>query len=260
MIPVMTIAGSDSGGGAGIQADLKTFESIGAFGTSAITCVTAQNPDEVTGIEPISVELIQKQILTVVKSFDVVALKTGMLFSQEIICGVADVLKEINIDAIVVDPVMIATSGSNLLQDASVEVLKHELLPLAKVITPNIPEAEVLLQKEIKGLAEARVAVEELSQMFSIDVVLKGGHLKEGKNVYDFLFCDNRLYEYVLPEVNVDENHGTGCTFAAALTAYLALENDLPEAVEKSKAFVTNALKYSVKIGKHQPLNWSYGC
>ncbi|MDA3797580.1 MAG: bifunctional hydroxymethylpyrimidine kinase/phosphomethylpyrimidine kinase [Kiritimatiellae bacterium] len=260
MIPVMTIAGSDSGGGAGVQADLKTFESIGVFGTSAITCVTAQNPDEVTGIESISVELIQKQILTVVNSFDVAAIKTGMLFSQEIICGVAGVLKRLNNAAIVLDPVMIATSGSNLLQDSAVEALKHELLPLAKVITPNIPEAEVLLQRDIKGLAEARMAVEELSHMFSIDVVLKGGHLEEGKDVYDLLFCENRLHEYVLPKVKVDENHGTGCTFAAALTAYLALGNNLPDAVKKSKEFVTNALKYAVKMGKHQPLNWSHGC
>jgi hydroxymethylpyrimidine/phosphomethylpyrimidine kinase len=255
----MTIAGSDSGGGAGIQADLKTFEAIGVFGTSAITCVTAQNPDEVTAVEAISVDLIEKQIATVANSFDIVAVKTGMLFSEDIICSVAEVLAKLNMKNVVVDPVMVATSGSNLLQNAAVGALKSKLLPLAKVVTPNIPEAEVLLQRKICGLEEARVAVKDLAEMFSTSFLLKGGHLdlSNSNDVVDLLFCENRLYEYVLPIVEVDENHGTGCTLAAALASYIALGYDLPTAAEKSKEFVAKALRFATKIGKHQPLNWS---
>jgi len=258
MKAVLTIAGSDSGGGAGIQADLKTFEAIGVFGTSAITCVTAQNPDEVTAVKAISVDLIIKQITTVAKAFDISAIKTGMLFSADIINAVADCLKGLGIKNIVVDPVMIATSGSNLMQNDAVAALK-KLLPLARAMTPNIPEAEVLLQHKICNLDEARIAAKDLHDMFSVNVLLKGGHLTvaESDDVVDLLFCENRLYEYELPLVEVEENHGTGCTFAAALASYIALGYDLPAASEKAKEFVTNALKYSVKIGKHQPLNWS---
>lgn len=256
---VLTIAGSDSGGGAGIQADLKTFESIGVFGTSAITCVTAQNPNEVTGVEPISVDLIVKQITTVAKSFDISAVKTGMLFSADITSAVADCLKKLNIQNVVVDPVMIATSGSNLLQNEAVGALESDLLPLARVITPNIPEAEVLLQRKICGLDEAREAAKDLYEKFSTNVLLKGGHLEisGSRDVVDLLFCENKLYEYVLPIVEVEENHGTGCTLAAALASYLALGYELPVAAEKAKQFVFKALSMSRKVGKHQPLNWS---
>jgi hydroxymethylpyrimidine/phosphomethylpyrimidine kinase len=258
MKAVLTIAGSDSGGGAGIQADLKTFEAIGVFGTSAITCVTAQNPDEVTAVEAVSVDLIIKQITIVAKAFDISAVKTGMLFSADIICAVADCLKTLGIKNIVVDPVMIATSGSNLLQNDAVTALK-ELLPLARVITPNIPEAEVLLQHKICNLDEARRAAKDLHDMFSTNVLLKGGHLTvAGSNdVVDLLFCGNRLYEYELPFVEVKENHGTGCTLAAALASYIALGYDLPAASDKAKEFVTKALTLANKVGKHQPLNWS---
>ncbi len=255
---VLTIAGSDSGGGAGIQADLKTFESIGVFGTSAITCVTAQNPNEVAAVEAVSVDLVIKQITTVAKAFDISAVKTGMLFSADIITAVADSLKTLGIKNIVVDPVMIATSGSNLLQNDAVIALK-ELLPLARVMTPNIPEAEVLLQNKICNLDQARKAAKDLHDMFSTNVLLKGGHLSDHDSygVIDLLFCENRLYEYVLPFVDVEENHGTGCTLAAALASYLALGYDLPAASEKAKEFVTKALTLANKVGKHQPLNWS---
>jgi len=259
MKAVLTIAGSDSGGGAGIQADLKTFEAIGVFGTSAITCVTAQNPNEVTGVEAISVDLIIKQITTVAKAFDISAVKTGMLFSADIINAVAECLRTLDIKNVVVDPVMIATSGSNLLQNDAVGALKSDLLPLAGVMTPNIPEAEVLLQRKICNLDEAREAAKDLHDMFSTNVLLKGGHLTmpDSHDVVDLLFCENRLYEYVLPVIEVDENHGTGCTLAAALASYLALGYDLPMASEKAKEFVAKALSLATRIGKHQPLNWS---
>jgi len=259
MKAVLTIAGSDSGGGAGIQADLKTFEAIGVFGTSAITCVTAQNPNEVTAVESISVDLVVKQITTVAKAFNLSAVKTGMLFSADIISAVADCLSTLGVKNVVVDPVMIATSGSNLLQDDAVGALKRDLLPLAGVITPNIPEAEVLLQRKISSLDEAREAAKDLYDIFSTNVLLKGGHLEmsDSNNVVDLLFCESKLYEYVLPIVEVDENHGTGCTLAAALASYIALGYDLPVAAEKAKEFVAKALSLAIRIGKHQPLNWS---
>lgn len=253
----MSIAGSDSGGGAGIQADLKTFEALDVFGTSAITCVTAQNPDKVTGIEPVSVELITQQIETVMESFPVAAFKTGMLFSDEIILSVADIFKSHDIRKVVVDPVMIATSGSNLLQNSAVKALKENLIPKAFVITPNIPEAEVLLEKSIDDLSDAVEAAKAISDKYGVNTVVKGGHLENSTDITDILCYNNKIYTFVHPKVDVPENHGTGCTFAAALTAFVAKQFPLPYAVENAKKFVFSALKNAVNVGVHQPLKWN---
>jgi hydroxymethylpyrimidine/phosphomethylpyrimidine kinase len=176
---VLTIAGSDSGGGAGLQADLKVFNALGCFGTTAVTCLTAQNPDEVRGVEAVSPEMVTQQVKAVCDSFPVVAVKTGMLFSAEIIAAVADVIKSCAIKNVVVDPVMVSTSAKRLLQEDAVEVLQRELLPIAGVITPNLPEAEVLCGHSIVSEDDLKTAAEEISLKFGAACALKGGHLEE---------------------------------------------------------------------------------
>lgn len=252
----LTIAGSDSGGGAGIQADLKTFTAMGVFGTSAITCITAQNPDAVTGIEAVSPKLIVAQIKAVTSGFPVAATKTGMLFSADVVHAVARILKTVNCGPLIVDPVMVATSGARLLKMNAMEALFREILPLATVITPNLNEAEILAGCRIKSLKDLQKAALIISKRFGTACLAKGGHLLGGK-VVDVLCVDNELTLYTAPRVRLRGTHGTGCTFSAALTAALANGEDLHEAVAIAKSFVTSALKQARPAGKHYPLNFS---
>jgi hydroxymethylpyrimidine/phosphomethylpyrimidine kinase len=255
-IPVaLTIAGSDSGGGAGIQADLKTFTAMKVFGTSAITCLTAQNPDWVSGIEAVSPAMVTKQIRAVTDGFPVAAAKTGMLFSSPLIRAVARELKRGPSFPLVVDPVMVATSGARLLREDAMQALCTILLPMAAVITPNLQEAEILADRRIRTLNDLTQAACRISRRFSTACIAKGGHL-EGNRVVDVLCVDGEITLYTLPRARVAGTHGTGCTFSAALTAALATGNDLHEAVAIAKAFVTNALCTGKPSGKHTPLNF----
>lgn len=255
-IPVaLTIAGSDSGGGAGIQTDLKTFMASTVFGTSAITCVTAQNPDGVSGVEAVSPEMVQLQIKAVAEGFPVSATKTGMLYSADIIRAVAEMVREQSLGMLVVDPVMVATSGSKLLRDDAVKALCSELIPLSDVVTPNLPEAEVLSGHKITTKDDLIAAAKEIGDTFGVACIAKGGHLDIGSNeVFDVLYANGEITVIASPLIAAKETHGTGCTFAAAVTAGLALGEDLATAFKKAKRFVANALVNAWQAGKHYPL------
>lgn len=252
----LTIAGSDSGGGAGLQADLKTFTAMGVFGTSAITCITAQNPDGVSGIEPVSPSLITAQIKAVRTGFPVAAAKTGMLFSATVIRAVARSLADGCSFPLVVDPVMIATSGARLLRGDAEEALRRLILPRAMVITPNLDEAVVLSGKPIRNLKELQVAARLVARRFGTACLAKGGHLG-GRQVIDVLCVDDELTLYTAPRIRTRGTHGTGCTVSAALTAALARGEPLHEAVAAAKEFVTEALRQARPAGRHWPLNFA---
>ncbi|MBM4147826.1 MAG: bifunctional hydroxymethylpyrimidine kinase/phosphomethylpyrimidine kinase [Lentisphaerae bacterium] len=256
MPAVLTVAGSDSGGGAGIQADLKTFEAIGVFGTCAITCLTAQNPDGVQGVEAASPGIVAAQVKAVVEAFDVRAAKTGMLYSTELIDAAVEALAAARIPALVVDPVMVATSGARLLAEDAVEAMCRRLLPAATVVTPNLPEAEVLAGRRMDSLDSIRAAAMDLSGRYGAAFVVKGGHLEHGDDVVDVLADGGRIHEFRTPRIRTAQTHGTGCTFSAALAAYLALGRGLPAAVESAQKFVAGALRGSVPVGRHSPLRW----
>lgn len=248
----MTIAGSDSGGGAGVQADLRTFNAFGVFGCSAITAITAQNPLEVTGIEAVSADMVTKQIQTVFSKIAVRAVKTGMLFSADIIRAVVTCLSNTH-QLLVVDPVMVSTSGVKLLEDSAITVMIDELLPMADWITPNIPEAELILGRKLSGVADYKAAALELAERFECGVILKSGHAAavKGKMV-DFVAVDEELYELGSPAVELPvatAGHGTGCTLSSALTACLALEMDMDLALSASKGFVYGSLLESIELG-----------
>ena len=238
---VMTIAGSDSGGGAGIQADLKAFAALGAFGTSAITCLTAQNPSEVHGILAVTPAMVTLQVETICAGFPVAAAKTGMLYSTAIIEAVARTIKHRRIPWLVVDPVMIATSGTRLLRRDAVRVLCNRLLPLADVITPNLPEAEALCSHAIGTLRDMESAAREIGTRYRAACVVKGGHLPD-QTVTDMLYHSGRIYSFRSARLQVS-THGTGCMFSAALTALLARGIDLPGAVQGAKRYVLGVLK-----------------
>ncbi len=250
---VMSIAGSDSGGGAGIQADLKTFQSLGVFGTTAITCVTAQNPDGVTAVQEIPAAIVKKQIDTILQYFHVKAVKTGMLFSQEIISVVSKARRAQKF-ILVVDPVMIATSGAKLLQDDAIETLKSDLLPIADLITPNIDEASLLLGKKVT-YENLKDSATELQSKFLVPVLLKGGHVPSNGKVKDILFDGNEYFEFESKWIKDMNTHGTGCTFSSAITSYLAKGNKLPLAVENAKKYIQETIAQSILVGKSTSLN-----
>ncbi|MBD3217443.1 MAG: bifunctional hydroxymethylpyrimidine kinase/phosphomethylpyrimidine kinase, partial [candidate division Zixibacteria bacterium] len=239
---VLTIAGSDSGGGAGIQADLKTFASLGTFGTSAITSITAQNLEGVRSIQAIDTEIVKDQIEAVFEGFKVAAVKTGMLFSREIIKQVAELMRKYEIENLVIDPVFSATSGSRLIEDEGIEALTKELFPLAKVITPNIPEAEFLTGIEIKNREKMLESLDDLNKRYPGSVfVLKGGHLEDAAiDIYGGkTIAVNELKSEKVEGVN---NHGSGCTFASAAAAFLARGYDVEESLNLAKNFISGAL------------------
>jgi len=255
---VLTIAGSDSGGGAGIQADLKTFSALGVFGATALTCITAQNPRGVYGISSMGSEMVAQQIKAVCDAFPVAVAKTGMLYSAEIIHAVATADVRQGIPILVVDPVMVSASGARLLQDDAVDVLCDELLPQARLLTPNLYEAELLCGHPIASLDELKAAAYEIGARFDTACVIKGGHL-EGPEVVDFLYDEGEEYLFSSPRIKVIENHGAGCAFSAAIVAFLARGELLNEAVGKAKVFVSEALQHAHRVGNHGPLNFVRG-
>jgi hydroxymethylpyrimidine/phosphomethylpyrimidine kinase len=241
-VPVaLTIAGSDSSAGAGIQADLKTFSALGVYGLTAITCVVAETPGLVSEIEPVSAQMVSAQIEVLLKSFPVAAIKTGLLFSGEIVSAVAEALRaRANRVALplVIDPVMVATSGDLLLRDDAVDAYERELFPLASLITPNLGEAARLLGEPIGDLPAMRTAGVRLTEKYKVPVLLKGGHLA-GEAAIDLLFVAGDVVEFSEPFSRGIATHGTGCTYSAAITAGLARGLSLEESVRRAKKFVT---------------------
>ncbi len=256
LVRVLTIAGSDSGGGAGVQADLKTFTALGAYGMSAITSVTAQNTEGVFGIYDLPPEAVFRQIEAVVKDIGVDSAKTGMLSRAEIVMAVAEAVEKLKIPNLVVDPVFVAKSGDRLLREEAVSVLVDRLLPLAKVVTPNIPEAEVLCGGEIKSLRDVENCARALKDLGVEAVVIKGGHL-EGDKVIDLLYEGGDEFHYfVRDRIETTSTHGTGCTFSSALAVFIGKGYPLKRAVERAKDYVHNAILKAPELGRgHGPLN-----
>lgn len=253
---VMTIAGSDSGGGAGIQADLQTFAAAGVFGTSAITCLTAQNPDAVTAIRSVDPEMVSAQIAAVWNAFRVRGVKTGMLYSAAIIEAVAEGMAERRPPVLVVDPVMVAGSGARLLQPDAVQALQDRLLPLAGVVTPNIAEAEILAQTAIADLAAQQRAAAAIARRWGVACIVKGGHLDSGDQVNNVVVWQDRVQVLPSPRLQGAKTHGTGCTFAAAVTAAMVCGADVMAAAAWAADAVAAALKQRPLVGAYQPLNW----
>jgi hydroxymethylpyrimidine/phosphomethylpyrimidine kinase len=254
---VLSIAGSDNSGGAGIQADLKTFTTHQVYGTTAITCVVAEHPGKVKRIAPVPVEVVLEQVELVFEAFPVAAVKTGMLYSAEIIEEVARILrakKKKNPFSLVVDPVMVATSGALLLQEDGLRAMEKKLLPLADLVTPNLDEAAVLLGRPLKTLGEAQEAAVFTQQIWQVPFLIKGGHLGLSQAT-DFLFDGRSMHVYQAPTVPRVKTHGNGCTYSAAIAAQLALGKTLHAAVSCSKKFITRAIREHFRIGSYQPLN-----
>lgn len=244
----LTIAGSDSGGGAGIQADLKTFSALGVFGMSAVTALTAQNTTGVFAVHEVPPEVVAKQIDAVVEDIGVDAAKTGMLSSAPIIEAVADRIRHHRIDRLVVDPVMVAKSGAPLLRPEAQEALRRRILPLALVVTPNLPEAEALLGRAVRNRDGMRDAARALRDLGPKTVLVKGGHLA-GDPVD--VFYDGEAFEELRAErVPARHTHGTGCVLSAAIASYLSQGLPVREAVRKGKEFVTEAIRYGLPLGK----------
>ena len=246
----MTIAGSDSGGGAGVAADLRTFNALGVFGACAITAVTAQNPAAVRRIDPVAVDGVTAQIDAVLENIAVNYCKTGMLFAADTVVAVADAVAKHHLKMIC-DPVMVSTSGSKLLQDEAIEAVKEKLFPLASWITPNLPEAEQLTGRKIATIDEMSAAAGALSDQYHCAVWLKGGHADD-LNCTDVIAREGKLYTLTTPRLEVPPfaTHGTGCTLSAALAATLALGMPWKQAVCESRAFVYGSLAQCVPIGK----------
>lgn len=268
MKKVLTIAGSDSGGGAGIQADLKTFFALGVFGMSAITALTAQNTIGVQGVFEIDPEFVGKQIDSVMVDIGADAWKIGMLSNAEIIQIVADRASQYNVELLIVDPVMVAKSGDPLLQSEANATLISKLVPMAYVITPNLHEAKVLTRIEILDISEAREAAIKIHEMGAKNVIVKGGHFPNIDESIDVLYDGKNFTEYHATRIDTKNTHGTGCTFASAIAAELAKGVDIKKAVHIAKAYLTGAVKRADElqivqkrqIGKgHGPTNHSLG-
>jgi hydroxymethylpyrimidine kinase/phosphomethylpyrimidine kinase len=250
-IPVaMTIAGSDSGGGAGIQADLKTFAALGVHGTTVISCLTAQNPARVVAMKPCTLRIFQQQLEAVFEEIPPAAIKTGMLYSSGHVRIVAAFLKNKKIP-LVVDPVMISTSGTRLLQSRALTILKKELLPRALLVTPNIAEAEILIGCPILSIEDMDAAARQIQGQFGCAVLVKGGHQPRDGRAVDIFFDGKNRQALSAPFVEGLRTHGTGCVYSAAICAALAHGQRLPEALQTGKEFVTRRIKNSYRIGRH---------
>ena len=243
---VLTIAGSDSGGGAGIQADLKTFSALGVFGTSVITAITAQNLSGVSAVRAIDPDIVQKQLQAVLEGFPIKAIKTGMLFSAEIIEVIAQSLANYIKIPMVVDPVFAATSGSKLIRDDAILQLQEKFFPLARLITPNIPEAEILLGKKLSSRRDLEQAAQKLFERYNIPVLMKGGHLTD--TAVDILVDAEGMEPFTSDLINGVNNHGSGCTLASAVAAALAKGESLRKAVQTAKTYITGTLKNSLTL------------
>ena len=254
MRSVVIIAGSDSSAGAGIQADLKTCAALGVYGMTAITALTAQNTTGVSAIHEVPPDFVAEQIDAVVEDIRPDAVKTGMLANAAIIEVVAAKIKERALPFVVVDPVMVAKSGDRLLREDAL-IAFQKLLPLADVLTPNLPEAEDLLGHPVRTDEQVREAARELQSLGPRNVVLKGGH-REGDAAIDILFDGRDFHEFSTPRIETTSTHGTGCTFASAVAAFLARQETVPEAVRHAKEYLTKALRWAEPIGHgHGPVH-----
>jgi hydroxymethylpyrimidine/phosphomethylpyrimidine kinase len=255
----LTIAGSDSGGGAGIQADLKTFAALGVHGTSAITCLTAQNPREVRGIQAARPEIVCQQIEAIFAELPPAAVKTGMLFSTAIIRVVARARRQHPGLPWVVDPVMVSTSGARLLQPSAVRALMRELLPVATLATPNLDEASWLLDgRPLRSPADLRAAAREIHARFGCAALVKGGHLRGMRQAVDFFYDGRSELLLESPFLRDVSTHGTGCTYSAAIAGCLAAGCSLPVAVTRAKEFLTQAIHQSVRTARHEVLHFGW--
>ena len=258
----LTIAGSDSGGGAGIQADLKTFQMRGVFGTSVLTAVTAQNTLGVSAVQMLPTDIIRQQITAVREDFQIRAFKLGMLGTAEVIECVAEELADCRFGPLVLDPVMIAKGGASLLAASAVDAMKRCLLPHTDVLTPNLPEAEALTGIHIETRQDAERAARLLQEMGARHVVMKGGHLHNSQSQMctDWLFTDDDVMELTEPRFPTVHTHGTGCTFSACLTAELAKGYGVTEAAQTAKRYISAAISQPLDIGAgHGPVNhWAY--
>ncbi|AVK83894.1 bifunctional hydroxymethylpyrimidine kinase/phosphomethylpyrimidine kinase [Lysinibacillus sp. B2A1] len=253
---VTTIAGSDSGGGAGIQADLKTFQELKVFGTSVITALTAQNTLGVSGVMPIDASFVEQQLQALLEDFSISAVKTGMLFSSDIIQTIAQIMADAKIP-LIVDPVMIAKGGESLLQQDAIDAIMKLLLPIATIVTPNIPEAETLTGREIRTLTDMKEVGYLLLQTGVQCVILKGGHLTDMDFAIDYIFLkDGSSFSMQTPRITTKNTHGTGCTFSAALTAFMGSGLPINEAIIEAKRFIQLAITYDLALGNgHGPTN-----
>lgn len=252
----LTIAGSDSGGGAGVQIDLKVLASLGVHGTSAITCVTAQNPKRVTAIQACKADIVRAQIDAVFEGFSPKAVKTGMLYSASVIRAVAEFFRSRkNPLPLIVDPVMVATSGARLLRPSAQRALTVELLPLASLVTPNLSEAEILTGDKIVEVEELRAAARKIHSQFGCAALVKGGHLRGLDDAVDFYFDGDTELLLKAPFVKGVSTHGTGCSYSAAIAGYVALGCELGYAVEMAKQHITQSIAQSVSVGRHSVLN-----
>jgi hydroxymethylpyrimidine/phosphomethylpyrimidine kinase len=269
MRTALTIAGSDPGGGAGIQADLKTFAAFGVYGASAITAITVQNTLGVEGVAPLSADLVTAQIEALAGDFSIDATKIGMLATAAIVEAVAAAIAALDLPLVVVDPVMVSTSGDRLLDPDGVQAMCSELLPHARVVTPNLPEAEALSGRRIESPEDARAAARRIHEMGAAAVIITGGHEVEkvlraegsAQEVIDLLFDGHGFHEFRAPRVDSRHTHGTGCTFASAVAAGLALGRDLPDAARRAQRYVGGAIAHALAIGHGRgPLDhfWDY--
>lgn len=253
----LTIAGSDCSGGAGIQADLKTFSSLGTYGMSVIVSVVAENTSRVISIQDIDVNIVEDQIDAVFEDIEVAAVKVGMLSGVESIKAVAGRLRKYRPAIKVVDPVMVATGGGNLMQPEALETFKQEIVPISTLLTPNIPEAEILTGMKIGSYKDMREAAEEVHRMGAENVLIKGGHL-EG-DAFDLLYDGKEFHTFSAERIQTKNTHGTGCTLSSAITANLAKGMSMPAAVAEAKRYLTEAIRHGLDIGKgHGPLNHFY--
>ena len=257
MRTALTIAGSDSSGGAGIQADIKTMTANGVFAMSAITALTAQNTTGVTGIMEVSPEFLKEQIDCIFTDIRPDAVKIGMVSSAELITAIAEKLTEYHAENIVVDPVMVATSGAKLISDDAIDTLKERLLPMADVLTPNIPEAEVLSGMEIRTEEDMIKAAEKISENYHCAVLLKGGHQLNDAN--DLLYRNGSYRWFYGKRIDNPNTHGTGCTLSSAIASNLAKGFDMDTSVERAKAYISGALGAMLDLGKGSgPMNHAF--
>ena len=254
MRTALTIAGSDSGGGAGIQADLKTFAAHGVFGTSAVTAITAQNTLGVTAWQAMPADLVTAQIEAVAADFDLRAVKVGMLATAAIVEAVAATIVELDLPDVVVDPVMVATGGDRLLEEDAIEAIKRELMPHTRVLTPNVPEAEALSGMGIASVDDMRSAARRILASGPRVVLVKGGHLTGPESV-DVVVTAHESFELRRPRAETTSTHGTGCTLSSAIAANLALGLELQPALERAREYVDGAIRHAPGLGRgHGPL------
>lgn len=243
----LTIAGSDPSGGAGIQADLKTFAALGVYGTTAITAITVQNTQGVSAVHALSADVVVAQIESIAADIRLYATKVGMLATAAIVEATAAVIVELDLPLVVVDPVLASTSGRALLDEDGLQAMRTELLPRAQVVTPNIPEAEILSGRRIRSTDDIRQAAERIHAL-GPSVIVTGGHAT-GSAVVDVLFDGDEFREFRSPRVETPHTHGSGCTFASAVAAYLALGRDLPEAAGLAHTYVVGAIRHAMAVG-----------